>query len=388
MSTTVYDYVIIGAGAAGLHLALAMWDESWFADKKILILDRDKKISNDKTWCFWEKGEGKWDSIIEHSWNAGKFITNKHLIDLDLHPYRYKMLHALNFYDQAQNKINQKKNFQWITEEVQQVEIGEKIIIKTSGNTYFAKQVFDSRIDPSFYKSKDHYIRLLQHFKGWFLKTEDAVFDPNSFIMMDYRIKLKDSTSFMYILPTAKDEAVIEFTFFSPNLVDDEVYDEYLNKYVREVLNLDTFSVEKIEQGIIPMSNYPFHNANQKGILKIGTAGSWVKPSSGYSFKKAEKSARTIIQNIMAGSHVDKGLYQKKYNIYDTLFLDVLNEHNELGEALFTTMYQKNAIQDVFSFLDEETSIAQDIAIMASFKWKPFFKAIQNQYFKKKAHRP
>ena len=100
----------------------------------------------------------------------------------------------------------------------------------------------------------------------------------------------------------------------------------------------------------------------EKGILKIGTAGSWVKPSSGYSFKKAEKSARTIIQNIIAGSNVDKGLYQKKYNIYDTLFLDVLNEYNELGEALFTTMYQKNAIQDVFSFLDEETSIAQDIA--------------------------
>ena len=64
MPTTVYDYVIIGAGAAGLHIALAMCDESWFADKKILILDRDNKNNNDKTWCYWEKGEGKCFKMI------------------------------------------------------------------------------------------------------------------------------------------------------------------------------------------------------------------------------------------------------------------------------------------------------------------------------------
>ena len=46
------------------------------------------------------------------------------------------------------------------------------------------------------------------------------------------------------------------------------------------------------------MSNYPFHRANKKGITKIGTAGSWVKPSSGYAFKNIEKSAQKVIQNI------------------------------------------------------------------------------------------
>ena len=388
MPTTVYDYAIIGAGAAGLHIALAMSDESWFEDKKILILEKDHKNSNDKTWCYWEKGEGKWDSIIKHSWRSGKFITQEINIDLHLPPYRYKMLHALNFYNHAKNKINAKKNFHWITAEVQDAAHEEWINIKTAGNTYFAKQVFDSQIDPNFYQSKDHYIRLLQHFKGWYLKTDDEVFDPATFVMMDYRIKLKDSTSFIYILPTAKNEALVEFTFFSPNLVDDEVYDEYLNKYVREVLNLSSFSIEKMEQGIIPMSNYPFHNSSQERILKIGTAGSWIKPSSGYSFKKAERSAHQIVQNIKSGNPVDKGLYQKKYNIYDTLFLDVLNEYNELGEELFTTMYQKNGIHHIFRFLDEETSLAEDIAIMASFKLKPFMRAILNQYFKKRENAP
>jgi len=39
MASTIYDYVIIGAGGAGLHLALAMLEDAWFIDKKILLLD-------------------------------------------------------------------------------------------------------------------------------------------------------------------------------------------------------------------------------------------------------------------------------------------------------------------------------------------------------------
>ena len=39
MSYIVYDFAIIGAGAAGLHLAQAMLEDEWFEDKKILIYE-------------------------------------------------------------------------------------------------------------------------------------------------------------------------------------------------------------------------------------------------------------------------------------------------------------------------------------------------------------
>ena len=52
-----YDYIIIGAGASGLLLADAMGNDSFFADKKILILDKEAKKTNDRTWCYWEKGK-------------------------------------------------------------------------------------------------------------------------------------------------------------------------------------------------------------------------------------------------------------------------------------------------------------------------------------------
>ena len=49
-----YDYIIIGAGASGLLLADAMGQDSFFATKNILLLDKDSKKINDRTWCYWE----------------------------------------------------------------------------------------------------------------------------------------------------------------------------------------------------------------------------------------------------------------------------------------------------------------------------------------------
>jgi lycopene beta-cyclase len=381
MDTLVYDFAIVGAGAAGIHLMTVMLEDSWFTDKKILILDKDRKNENDKTWCFWEKENGKWDSIIAHSWESGKFLTKKHDIDLKLAPYRYKMLPSQNFYGHAKSMAADADNVNWLTEEVTQIENKELIEITTSENMYKARQVFDSRIDPAFNVNSDNYIRLLQHFKGWFIETKDEIFDPSTFVMMDFRIKHKDSTSFMYVLPTSPNKALLEFTFFSPALVEDQVYDYHLKKYIKEVLKTDLYSINEIEKGIIPMSNFPFHQFSQDGILKIGTAGSWVKPSSGYSFKNGEKLAGKIIDNLKNGKRLDKYLFQKKYNFYDTLFLDVLHQHNEVGEELFTSMYSKNSIQDVFRFLDEQTNLIQDISIINTFNRKPFLRAINNQFF-------
>ena len=48
-----YDYIIIGAGAAGLLLADALGKEEFFASKSILVLDKNDKTKNDRTRCFW-----------------------------------------------------------------------------------------------------------------------------------------------------------------------------------------------------------------------------------------------------------------------------------------------------------------------------------------------
>ena len=376
MSTTVYDYAIIGAGAAGLHLAQAMIADDWFAEKQILILDKDAKEVDDKTWSYWEKGVGKWDDLIIQSWKKAQFKTKEKCLDLSLAPYVYKTLPSINFYQAGKQKIAQADNFSWIKEEVKEVLAGDVITIKGTQNKYQAKQVFDSRIDRKFEQKNDKYYRILQHFKGWVIETETPVFDTASFVMMDFQVKWKDSASFTYVLPITPTKAMVEFTLFTPELLAYEEYDTYLQKYIRDVLKIKKYQIEKVEYGVIPMSNYPFEVANQPGITKIGTAGAQVKASTGYAFKRIEKSAQLMISNLKTNRNPAAGLINKKFRLIDTLYLDVLTNHNHWGETLYTQIYENNDIQQVFKFLDDETNLLENFKLMNSLEAGPFLKAV------------
>jgi len=376
MSSIIYDYAIIGAGGAGLHLALAMLADDWFADKKIVLLEKDDKKTNDKTWSFWEKGSGKWDTIIEKSWGKGKFNTKKKSIDLDLAPYLYKTLPAIHFYDFARKKIAIANNIDWLQEDILKVNQGDVISMEGKQKIYIAKQVFDSRIAKAFSKEKDNYFTLQQHFKGWVIETSKPVFDPTTFVMMDFQVKWADSASFTYVLPFSSTKALVEFTLFTTDLIEYDAYDMLLKKYIQDILKIDQYHITKVEYGIIPMSDYPFQKANKAGIMKIGTAGAHVKPSSGYAFKNMEKVAQKIITNLKNNRLPTNNILSKKFYFYDSLYLDVLVNHNELGESIYTDMYEKNPIQQILKFLDEETSLWEDFKIIISFKFSPFLKAL------------
>ncbi len=82
----VYFYVIIGGGLAGLQLARQLSRDVFFKGKKIAIIDSDFSMPV-KTWCFWEKGDGKWDHLLTKSWNGGKIISSEENINLQLSPY-------------------------------------------------------------------------------------------------------------------------------------------------------------------------------------------------------------------------------------------------------------------------------------------------------------
>jgi lycopene beta-cyclase len=375
----MYDYAIIGAGAAGLHLALAMQSDPFFANKRILILDKDPKDQNDRTWCFWEKGDGLWDSIILTSWSMGNFYGGGEDIPLDLSPYRYKILRGLDFYNHAKKTLSKHPGITWIQEEVQQVSKGVPLQITTTKGQYEAEYVFDSRIPPEFFSGGQEHTRLLQHFKGWWIKTPEDFFDPGRFTMMDYRLLYKNSTSFTYVLPLNRREALVEFTLFTKDIIQETDYDTMLQRYMDEILGLKQFEVTETEKGIIPMTDFPFEQYSVGNHLRIGTGGGWVKPSSGYSFKNCEKNAQKVAQNLKRGKSPGKGIISPKFRLYDALFLDVLYRNNHDGPALFHTMYQKNTPPTILAFLDDETTFAEDFHIINGFPKRPFLGALMRR---------
>ena len=376
MQSTNFDIAIIGAGAAGLHLALAIGKDPFFANKRILILDKSSKEENDRTWCFWEKGNGLWDHILLQKWSKGDFFSKDIAIPLELNPYQYKMIRSIDFYKFAKNEIATNPIFHWKKEEVISIQNGVSIHINSSENSYTAEYVFDSRIPEDFTQKKDKYTRILQHFKGWVIRSKEDFFDPERFTLMDFRLLWPNSTSFTYVLPLNKKEALVEFTLFSPSLLKDGDYEMMLQRYVTEILKLKDFEIIEHESGVIPMSDFPFEKYSAGKHSRIGTAGGWVKPSTGYSFKNCERNSKKIIKNIKEGKSANKGLISKKFRLYDSLLLDILNRQNEMGPRLFEIMYSKFPVQKIFSFLDDQTSFSEDLSIMIGFPQKPFLHSL------------
>ena len=284
------------------------------------------------------------------------------------------MLRSIDFYKACKNQILEDENIEWVQEKVIDYrETNKEVIVKTSTNSYNTELMFDSRISPEFYKPNNS-IHIHQHFKGWYIKTEENNFDNQLFTMMDFDIKDQNTTSFTYVLPINRKEALVEFTYFSPDIVSDETYNRHLKKYL-EHIKINNYQVVSEEKGVIPMSSFDFDKFQSKRIYKIGTAAGWVKASTGYAFKNCERKSEEIVNCLLNNKNLSDLKKPLKYKHYDKMFLDVLKSRNDFGEELFYRMYKKNPIERIFRFLDEESSFSEDFKIILSLNSKPFHQA-------------
>lgn len=371
-----FDYIIIGSGLAGLQLALKMAKDPFFKKKHIALIDPSKKDTNDKTWSFWETPSNTWDHIVCKTWNQARIFTSENEINLNLAPYQYKSIKAIDFYNTCKLKLSKHNTIHFILENVISITETKTLLVKTNLDAYTTDHVFDSRLPNDFLKLSKDYITIKQHFKGFFIKTKEDIFDENKITMMDYRLKDGNQTTFTYVLPFSKKEALIEFTYFTKNKVDEATYDKYIKKYIEVYLGINSYSILETEQGEIPMTTFPFYAFNTKKITKIGTGGGWVKASTGYSFKHTEKKVSQIIQNIKTDKKPSSNLFKRKFKFYDKIFLKVLNDENHKGEWIFQQFYKKNKTKTMFRFLDEESNFFEELKIICSlFSWS-FIKAL------------
>ncbi|MDE0471884.1 MAG: lycopene cyclase family protein [Ekhidna sp.] len=378
MSNPSFDYAIIGTGAAGFHLAIQFAKDPFFQHKKILILEKDTKNTDDRTWSFWEKGATQWDALAEKKWDKARFYGVKDCFNISLKPYHYKTIRSSKFYAYAKEIINSSDRFTMIHDEVLHV---DRHSIKTASGEYQSQHIFDSRITKAFFNKKEEYQTLTQHFLGWFIKTKEPVFKTDEIVMMDYRIRWNADTSFTYVLPFSPDFALVEFTLFNEGMIPNSAYKEKLRNYISVYLKTSNYTIEEVEVGVIPMSNYPFHRHHSEVITKIGTAGGWVRPSSGYSFKNAERYSGKIVKNIKKQQPPQKNVAKSRFRLYDTIFLRVLKERNDLGPEIFQTLYTEHEAKTLFRFLDEESTLCEDVKIMLSLNKRIFQKALLKSIF-------
>ncbi|RAK23575.1 lycopene beta-cyclase [Flavobacterium aquaticum] len=383
-----YHYIFTGSGLSALMTVYELLLSGKFDDKSILLIDENTKKVNDRTWCFWDENN-LFDEIVSKKWNQAVFANEKFNRVLELTPYQYKKINGLDFYELVFKKISEHKNIHFLNQKVVDfTELGNHCVVKTEQETFTCNKIFNSIYNPEVVTAQTKFPLIHQHFIGWFIKSKEAVFTPNCATFMDFSVEQKGNTRFMYVLPTSENEALLEYTLFSKDLLSKEEYESEIQKYIKN-LGITEYEIIEKEQGNIPMTCYPFWKHNTKNVINIGSAGGWTKASTGYTFKNASKKSKALVQFLekSISTSLDMTDFRKfhkkdKFWFYDLLLLDILSSKNELGSKIFSSMFKSGNSTVIFKFLDEETPIWEDLQVIWRCPKMMFVKALIKRLLK------
>ena len=362
--------VIVGAGAAGLALAVALAEGGRTDVVVIEAPTSSRATSPDRTWCFWEVGHGPYDDLVTSSWDIIDVVGNDaRRRRLDLAPLRYKMLSSARYLAAMRKRLLAAggRLVEGIVGDVWEPVNGRPRLTLVEGDrsvTVPVGVVYDTRPATP---ATDATVELLQHFRGWFVRSTSPVFDHDAAVLMDFRPRQPNNgVAFGYILPTSPHEALIEYTEFTRHRLRDDEYDAALTRYV-EILGLTGLEITAVENGTIPMTDATFPRRLGSRCFRLGAAGGATRPSTGYTFAAAQRQARATAVGILDGSSlVPPPAFTRRHLAMDRLMLQALDSGRVDGADFFLRLFDGHPPERVLRFLDGATAPHEDLAIMRS----------------------
>lgn len=360
-----FDDIILGGGASGLSLAYHM-TKAGLSNRRILLIERAPKHGHDRTWCFWEKGDGPFEAAVHRRWQQlwlhGPSTSQK----LAIAPYSYKMIRSGDFYHLIDAWLKRQPNVTRLYgtfERLEEHQDGARVWV--DGQAFSGTWIYNSLYRPE--KAEGGLSTLLQHFRGWVVEAERPHFDPQSATFMDFRVAQDGEVRFVYVLPLDERRALVEYTLFSRQLLESHEYDSGLRDYLLEVQGLDDYRVLEREEGVIPMTDALFPRYASAHVLNIGTAGGCAKPSTGYTFRRIQRQVERItLELCKTGQPTYSNPRLDHYPWMDSVMLRVLAMGRQDGAEFFCELFNRNPVQRVLMFLNEESSLTQDLALMLS----------------------
>jgi lycopene beta-cyclase len=363
-----YDFLFAGGGLAGLSLA---WNlvRGPFPNARILLLDKEPKRKNDRTWCYWSDMPGDFDSLAERVWSEMTFAHPRLSFNIPLGSFRYRMIRGIDFYRFLTGELARHPNVVWEYGDIRSVADGaqgaEAVL---DGKRFRARWAFQSLIRPDDIPADSRrHIFLKQHFLGWEVVTAQDVFDPARFTLFDFRTPQDGAMRFFYILPSSERRALVEYTLFSPAVLAEEEYRAALRTYLREVLETDRYEIAATEFGVIPMTDFPFPRRLGRHVLAIGTRGGRVKPSTGFAFRRIQADTANIVRSLERHGdpfHIPPDPFSHRR--YDSAMLRIMRgDPDRMAEIMFG-MFRKNPIERVFRFLDEDIGWMETLRLFAT----------------------
>ncbi|TXS50073.1 lycopene cyclase family protein, partial [Streptomyces sp. t39] len=353
----------------------------------------------ERTWCFWEKERGEFDDAVVRSWDR-LAVRGPHgqTWESRPRPWRYKMIRSRAFEEFVGAGLAASSLATRVTATVDALRDdagGVRVSATLPGGQPLelrARWAYDSRPLP---RLPPHRTALLQHFRGWFVRTDGspagaAPFGTETATLMDFRTpQPAHGLSFGYLLPLGRDRALVEYTEFSAAPLSGEAYEAALHQYTSEVLRLGPYEVYDTEQGVIPMTDARFPRRTGDRVFRIGTSGGATRPATGYTFSAVQRQSRAIAHAYRTGAvPAPPRPHARRSRAMDAVMLRALDSGRVNGADFFCGLFAHVPMERMLRFLDGGTSVREDLVIGCRTPVLPMVRTVAGLPFRKRRAAP
>ena len=379
-----FDIALIGLGASNSLLLLALEERGVLANMRVLIIESEAKLSNDKTFCFWaDKNDPIRTSLgplLLKEWRKVNFGGETE----HMQSKRYGMLESTALYSYTKDLVARNSNITNIRAQFTGYKsLPEGVAVYSDNEFWVASKVYDSRMPEINEPTGD---LVLQSFTGWRVKTDWPNWDPSEMVLMDFDIPQNDFTQFMYILPISEHEALVEVTRFGAEVLPEDLAHTHLRSYLFSLEG--PYDIHHEERGVIPMSQHAKQHFPDSRVVSMGTRAGLIKATTGYGFKHMFEQAYAIANEWNNGIKANtRSMWSwprtgiGRHYFYDHLLLHILKTKPHWGKEIFVKLFTNQSHEGIYDFLDEKSSLRWEIGMFSGLPIMKFLWAVAASFF-------
>ena len=358
------DIAILGGGCAGLSVAVRLAA----AGQSLRVIEPREAYVEDRAWSFWRTARDPFEDCVRRSWSAWDILGPGGRVRRGSQNLRYQTIGAGAFYDRAQSLIadHRQAALSLGTAAFEATRTADGWRIDTDAGALTARHLIDTRPP----RRKPGYG---QFFLGREIRTERPVFDPGTVQLMQFRPARSAGVDFVYILPYARDLALVEVTSFAPHAPDHAVFEDWLREEI-DALDPGDHTVLREERGALPME-VGYHDPGPAGAIRMGLGGGAARPATGYAFTRIQAQADRVTRALVEGHAPPAALDGPFARFMDRVFLQVIQTVPERGPALFESLFRNAARDRLEHFLSGSVHPADRLSVMTALPTRPFLRA-------------
>ena len=81
---------------------------------------------------------------------------------------------------------------------------------------------------------------------------------------------------------------------------------------------------------------------------------------------------QNIVKALEQNVPIKQATNSSKFKLYDKVLLDVIDKKRQTADTIFTDLFQKNKVTSLLTFLNEETTLMEELFILNSVNKKAF----------------